>query len=286
MNRNPFLAADRPCGAVIFILACALCSAGSSPAIAQAARTADRAAAPESAALQPTDAHALVTRLAGLLADHYVRPEIGQRYANRLKQGLGAGEYSQPDARQLAAKLTEDLQAVARDGHLRVIPPGAVTPQRMVMGSGAGAIESARWIADGVAYLRLGVLPGSAEGVAALEKFLQDHADARTLIIDARATPGGSGAAADLMMSYFVGEPQAVLRMEMRNESLAAGWAPVREGPLVRRINAPAGFVGWERTIAPHPVESQLQDAQLFYLTSRRTGSAAEAMALALKRTF
>jgi C-terminal processing protease CtpA/Prc len=227
----------------------------------------------------------VVEKLAALLAEHYVVPETGGRYAELLRRNAAGGRYNGLPAAQLAKMLTDDLQAAAKDGHLRIIAPGAVTPHRMVMGGGTGAIEAGRWIADGVAYLRLGILPGNPEGVAAIEQFLQEHAEARSLIVDIRNTPGGAGETGQLIMSYLFGRSQPLLRMEVRNESFAAGWTNFLEGPSIRRIEAPAGFVTWERRITPHATERRLHDAQVLYLTSRRTGSAAEAMAFALKRT-
>ena len=241
--------------------------------------------APAPLAATRVDARKIADTLGDLLTTNYVYADTGNRYAAMLRQKAAAGGYDGLEPKALARNLTEDLQAVAKDAHLKIFAPGDAAPMRRVMGGTSEAIGAARWIADGVAYLRLNFMPGNPEAMDALEKFFREHAEAKTLIIDNRSNPGGSGGSADVMMSYFFDAPKPLLQMEMRTEPYSAGFAPFQEGPTVRRIAAPQGYVRWERAIQPNRTERRLQDAQIFYLTSKRTASSAEAMALALKRT-
>jgi hypothetical protein len=67
--------------------------------------------------------------------------------------------------------------------------------------------------------------------------------------------------------------------------------ADIRGGPPqdprsgMRSVPAPPGMARREQVVTPHPSEHRLFTAQVFYLTSRRTFSAAEHLAFAFKRT-
>jgi C-terminal processing protease CtpA/Prc len=55
--------------------------------------------------------------------------------------------------------------------------------------------------------------------------------------------------------------------------------------PALVRIAAPAGVLRRQHVVEPDPTEHRLFTAKVFYLTSARTASAAEHLALAFKRT-
>jgi hypothetical protein len=66
-------------------------------------------------------ADAVAERVAGVLESRYVAPAVGRRYAATLRANVAAGRYRGiTDPVALAERITADLQAVQRDGHLRV----------------------------------------------------------------------------------------------------------------------------------------------------------------------
>src|ERR1700712_1666049 len=83
------------------------------------------AAAPASAvAVKPVDAAErtqVVTELAKTLEANFVFPEVGAKYAAMLRANLAKGAYDGLTAPSVfGEKVTADLQAVAKDGHLRL----------------------------------------------------------------------------------------------------------------------------------------------------------------------
>jgi hypothetical protein len=279
-----------------------------------------------------------VAALADKLETRYVIHGVGARYAAELRANLARGAYDAlDDADEVARRLTSDLQAVAPDGHLRVVTeanltpdghlrspdghpppaaraegprgapadlrgaPGVRGPRPRVGPPRAPAIGDMAWLADGVAYIQFNEFPGDPETVAALDRFMADHASARALIIDARSHHGGGQAEMAVMLPYLYAKETPLVDMEV-----AAGVEPIhgdRRGPppaprsdvharppqdapdSMRSVPAPPGLERREQVVTPHPTEHRLFTAQVFYLTSRRTFSAAEHLAFAFKRT-
>lgn len=265
-----------------------------------------------------------VAALADKLESRYVIHGIGARYAAELRAKIARGTYDAvDDADEIARRLTSDLQAVAPDGHLRVVteanltpdghlrsvpggPPalaarpggrpaagGDQTPGARVGPSRPPAIGDMAWLADGVAYIQFNEFPEDPEVVAAVNRFMAEHASARALIIDARSHHGGTPAVMDVLLPYLYAKETPLVDMEV-----AAGVAPIRDdrgGPAggapedprsaLRSVPAPPGLERMEQVVTPHPTEHRLFTARVFYLTSRRTASAAEHLAFAFKRT-
>ena len=93
----------------------------SAPLLAQATPAPAPAAAPAKPAFDKADAEKAVTDLATALEDNFVFPDAGKAYAAMLRTNLAKGAYASfPDAQAFADKVTDDLQAVHKDGHLRL----------------------------------------------------------------------------------------------------------------------------------------------------------------------
>lgn len=269
------------------ILISALVLAAGSTALAQTATPPTPPAAATAPVPVPVTAaqkRAVVEELATTLVESFVFPEIGQRYASTIRANLAAGAYDTlTDEASFAKRVTDDLQAVHKDGHLRLSPPG--TPIRPVgRNSPQTPIPEARWLADGVAYIKFNVFTGDAETLATLRRFMTEHANARALIIDARTHRGGGLAEMDVMLPYLYAKPTPLVQMDTRAAVAAAGREPIGDGPTVRRLTGPASVVRREHMALPGAATA-LRHAKVFYLTSARTASAAEHLALALKRT-
>jgi hypothetical protein len=266
-----------------------------------------------------------VTTLADKLEASYVIRDVGARYAAQLRGNLARGTYDTLDDREtIAARLVSDLQAVAPDGHLRVVSeanlapdghlraspdgrPGAPAaravdpgkppedgrgPRRLRGPGGSGrppAIGDMAWLADGVAYIQFTEFPGDPDTVAAVDRFMADHASAKALIIDARAHHGGGAAEMDVLLPYLYAKQTALVDMEVAasvaHDRDEHGGPPQGVGSTMRTVPAPPGLVRLEQVVTPHPTEHRLFTAQVFYLTSSRTFSAAEHLAFAFKRT-
>lgn len=252
-------------------------------ALALTAIGAQSAAAQDFNRAQVRDA---VTELATLMEESYVFPEVAQRYGATLRQRLNAGAYdtlTSPAA--LGQQLTTDLNAVSSDRHLRVSESQGPLPQgRVRMAAGEQAFSDDRWIADGVAYFRINVLPAGEEARAQMAALLDRYARANTLILDLRTCRGGTLDAMDVLFSRLYAQPTELLFMDTRTGANPNLEATFNGASWLRRAsNPPTGVTRWVHWAEPAP-NSDLADARVFLLT-HRTGSACEHLSLAMKRT-
>ena len=260
--------------------------------LAQASSPATQPAAEAEAAKIPFDraeAAKVVEELAVALEENFVFPDKGKAYAERLRARYDSGAYVHfPDGETFAETVTADLQAVHPDGHLRLHPPqadegnGERRPQQTL--NPDEAIGKAGWIADGVAYISFGLFPGDPATLAKLSQFLEAHASAKTLIIDARTHRGGGLTEMDLLFPLLFGEPQTLVEMDTRVAVEEAHGPPPAVASL-EKVQGPDGVVRRAHKVAPSAKVTGLRNAKVFLLTSGRTASAAEHLALSLKRT-
>ena len=245
-------------------------------------------AASAAAPFNAEEAKAVVEKLATSLEENFVFPDTGKQYAAALRAKLASGGYSSfADSRAFAQAVTADLQAVHKDGHLRLHPPrfGEGSGPRRMGRPDIQPIEKAGWIADGVAYISFGLFPGDEATLAKLRTFLADHANARALIIDARGHRGGGLAEMDLMFPLFFAKPQTLVQMDTRVAVEERQGSPLADGPSLVKVKGPEGVIRRSHNVIPASEATGLRTAKIFLLTSNRTASAAEHLALSLKRT-
>jgi len=167
----------------------------------------------------------VVDSIAAILKDNYVFPEVALNMANFLETQRKDQQYAGiTDAHEFAQQLTEDIQSVSKDLHLRVrFDPERIQRQRNAQLSEADSLALAARrlqqnrtanygfkevkILDGnIGYLNLtgffGVDEEAGATAAATMNFLS-NADA--LIIDLRRNGGGSPAMIQLLTSYLYG---------------------------------------------------------------------------------
>jgi hypothetical protein len=264
------------------------------------------AQAPRSAVpATPLDPRALVRDLAARLVSDFVHPAQGARYAAALKASAEAGAYDGLGGVELALKLSDDLQKVAPDGHLRVMFEGVGGGPRIVVkrppqASGAApapdrkpvivrmtppaAIEHARWIAPGIAFVRFNLFPGDPATVEATRKFMAAHADAKVIIVDVRTHRGGGVSEMDAIFPLLFSEPTRLIAMATRKSVEAARGSPIAKVPTLRVVRGDPNFVTREHWVTPAR-DRRLNGAKVYLLTSGLSASAAEHFALALKST-
>lgn len=258
------------------------------PIVAHAQATPSAAQTAPTPSFVRAEAEAAVRELAAKLEDNFVFPDTGRAYAAALRTNLGAGKYASfADAEAFAEAVTADLQAVHKDGHLRLFAPkvpGAKSKYRTAPSSD-GAMGKSGWIGEGVAYLELKMFPSDKETLDRLRNFLDSHSSAKTLIIDIRGHHGGDISEIDLLASYVFAEPAVLAHLDTRRAVDEAGMAPFADGPTLRRIASPDTLVRREHHVVPASAKTGLRSAKLILLTSRKTVSAAEHLAMTLKRT-
>ncbi|MGC4942684.1 S41 family peptidase [Kribbella sp. DT2] len=163
----------------------------------------------------------VIDRLAALVSEHYVFPDVGREIADRLTKASTEGRYDVlTDPEQLSAQVTTDLQLGNQDKHLRLkFHRGEVPDETDPVEEDRYWATRARLDAGGMS--RVERLPGNV-GLLAIKPLLYapPHAGAAVsaamsllsatdaLILDLRACVGGSPEQVAFICSHlFDGEP-------------------------------------------------------------------------------
>ena len=258
--------------AVAAVLLPLLLCLASTPASAQSSGP------PGARPLPPLDAatrSATVDSLCVTLDSVYVFPDTARRMGELLRARLAEGSYNALTAvPDFTRRLTEDLQSVSSDLHLRVYPappealenrPDITDAERERLRIAEAArrnfgFEKLERLTGNIGYLDLRQFAdaGSAGATAVAAMNFLAHSDA--LIIDLRQNGGGSPSMIQLLCSYLFAEPTHL------NDF------------FIRRDGSTMQF--WTQA---HVAGPRLDGVPVFVLTSSRTFSAAEEFTYNLK---
>src|SRR5213076_3010134 len=122
-----------------------------------------------------------------------------------LKANAAAGRYDKGTRGEIATRMTDDLMAVHKDGHLHVAVIGGDERPGASNGPPKGRpalIQSAKTIAPGIGYIRFTAFAGTDQEVAAVRRWLAENSQAKTLIFDLRNHHGGGLNEQDAIFSY------------------------------------------------------------------------------------
>jgi len=211
------------------------------------------------------------------LNESYVFPDIAKKMETSIRERVANKEYDQiTSAKQLATTLTNDLQAISHDKHLRVRYSHEAIPERgerreptaeerdqrkrdlTWMNHGFSKVERLRGNIGYLEFLNFMDEELGAETVAAAMNFV-NGTDA--LIIDMRNNGGGNPAMVALVCSYLFG-PEPVHLNDLY-------W---REGNRTDEF--------WTRKEVPG---KRYLNKDVYVLTSKRTFSGAEEFSYNLK---
>jgi C-terminal processing protease CtpA/Prc len=164
-----------------------------------------------------SDRTAQVARVCELVTENYVFPKVAGRVVAVLREQADRGRYAGLDDEAFAAAVTEDLQSVNGDKHLRLLY------RAQPLAEGEQPFDLERYRADaelqahgftrverlpgnvGLCEIRVLVAAAIAGPAATAALTLLAHTDA--LIIDLRRCPGGDPAQIALICSYLFDEP-------------------------------------------------------------------------------
>jgi hypothetical protein len=249
------------------------------------------AAAPETnpadLPLGPGEGRAVAGKLAAELVKLFVVPENAVDYAAMLRANAAAGRYDEGTRSALADLLTDDLQAVHKDGHLHV---ELARPEGEDAGPAGGApakrppmIQSARTIAPGIGYIRFTAFTGRDDELAGVRKWLAENAKDKVLIFDLRNHHGGGLAEQDAIFSYLFATKTPLVKMSIAKALAEDGGFPFSSGKTL------AIETEGDRLVATHSAmpgaDTPLRKAKVYLLVSNKSVSAAEHFALAMKST-
>ena len=207
-----------------------------------------------------------------------------------LRKNAAAGRYDKGTRGDVAKLMTDDLQAVHKDGHLHVM---LTDPSEARAGPGhehngppkgfPPLVQSAKTIAPGVGYIRFTAFMGAPEEMAAVRKWLAENRDDKVLIFDLRNHHGGGLDEQDAIFSYLYSKKTPLVKMAVSNDVYKRSASPLEAGPTL--VFASEGT----KMVATHSAlpgkDTPLRKAKVYLLISNKTASAAEHFALALKST-
>jgi hypothetical protein len=236
------------------------------------------------AALASDEGRLVAERLASELIKSFVIPANGQDYAAMLRANAAAGRYDKGTRQQLADRITDDLMAVHKDGHLHV----EVRRPEQEGGARAGAprklpplIQSSKWITPGVAYIRPSAFLSTEEEVATFKTFMEEHKEAKTMIFDLRNHHGGRLGEMDVIFPYLFGARTPLVKMEMSRARFDEDGSPFGDSPSLV-VDKGTEKVTTTHYAIPGP-STRLRKAKIILLTSNATASAGEHFSLAMK---
>jgi retinol-binding protein 3 len=233
--------------------------AGAPPALAQTAQ------APSITQIDERVRDEVLNSLAQALESRYVFPGTAEKLAAAVRAKLKAHAYKDVvTAPEFARMLTNDLQAVGHDKHLRVTfsripmlpgPTGPLPPQMLdKLRKENREIQKLEILEGNVGYLRVNGVPPidvSRSAIAAAFAFLH-NTDA--LIIDDRGNGGGDPNTVAVYVSYLSeGRPFVVNTFRSREDSRVEEFKTTELGELtygakkpVFVLTSPATFSGGE----------------------------------------
>jgi len=241
---------------LILLLTAGILTAGQAPALDSAARK------------------AVVDEIARLMDEKYVFQDVGKKCGAHLQAKLAADAFDKAvTAEAFAAVLTDELQGIARDRHLRVSVPGARGAAFSPPAAKDLPLPFTSQLSDlPHGFRRVGILPGNI-GYLDLLMFVSEAVGRETavaamkflggvdaLIVDLRDNGGGNPELIRLISSYFFDKPTHLNSLY---------W---RQGDRTQE------FWTYEKVDG-----RRLADIPIFVLTSRRTASGGEEFTYNLK---
>jgi hypothetical protein len=209
------------------------------------------------------------------LHEHYVFPETAKKMEDAVRGRLKAGEYdSITDGDTFASKLTEDLRAVSKDGHLRVNfsptvlpqgPPGGRTPEaaarfRQQMERMNCGFEKVEILRPNIGYLKFNMFADPEVCGATATAAMNFLGNVDALIVDLRENGGGDPKMIAFISTWLFDKPTHLNDIYHRKEDSTTQY--------------------WT---LPYVPGRRLADKPVFVLTARRTFSGAEEFSYNLK---
>ncbi|UDF30369.1 UNVERIFIED_ORG: S41 family peptidase [Roseateles sp. XES5] len=160
--------------------------------------------AAQGAALDRATIKRTIGGIAAEMREAYVFPDRGAMAADMLEKALAENVYAgATDPTRFALQLTEQLRAVTKDSHVRVIFGSPFGKQPAPAGSEDAGFEARRLGGD-IGYIHLErFVPPDIFNPAA-DAAMRSLSDTRALIIDMRENGGGHPASVAYLVSFFL----------------------------------------------------------------------------------
>jgi C-terminal processing protease CtpA/Prc len=225
--------------------------------------SAQELSAPTSA-LDAAEKEAVVLTISELLDARYVYPELGKQSGDGLVARFRAGEFDEvSQAGAFAVRVTEALQAVSNDKHLRVRlrEPEMANAQREDP-ERAAALRAERSrrnnygfarverLEGNVGYVDMRGFSGSPEATPIADAAMAFIANTDAVIFDMRNNGGGSPGMVRYVSSWFFAEPTHLNSLYFREGDRTIEFWTLEEVPGVPRPDVPIFVLTSSRTFS------------------------------------
>jgi C-terminal processing protease CtpA/Prc len=161
-----------------------------------------------------------------------------------VRERLAAGAYAGLTAREaFAAAVTQDMQAVNGDRHLRLMagpPPGMRRPGAAGPEPAASGFAPAEMLPGNVGYVRLtGPMSEAPAALNAATAAIRGVQGADAVILDLRGVPGGSPVMVDHIASHFVAPGTPLVQVYDRVNDETETRTALQTVPGPRRLDVP-----------------------------------------------
>jgi hypothetical protein len=145
-----------------------------------------------------------IDRIVELINANYVFEDIAKSTGEHLKTKLMAGTFNDiTDAPSFARALTQEVQSINHDKHMRVRPNSGGDGGRRPTDDGRGGFYESKMLDNNVGYIDMrGFLPAFIASKYA-DEHMRKLATADAIIIDMRKNGGGSPDMVQYFCSYF-----------------------------------------------------------------------------------
>jgi len=158
----------------------------------------------QSVPLDQTAVRKVIGGIAAELREGYVFPYKGAQTADALEKALGANAYAGvTDPAQFALQLTEQLQAITKDSHMRVIFGSPFRNQPPPSAPQDAGFEVKR-LDGNIGYIHLARFVSPEVFKPAADDAMRNLSDTAALIIDMRDNGGGHPASVAYLISFFL----------------------------------------------------------------------------------
>ncbi|GHF60453.1 interphotoreceptor retinoid-binding protein [Streptomyces mashuensis] len=170
-----------------------------------------------------TTHHEILEAALARITAGYVFPEKTAAIDAAIRRRLDEGAYQDLDLRELCDRVTDDLQRVCPDKHLRLLwveepqsmdqEPEDVARARFEQYARQSnyGIRRVEQLDDNIGYLDLRMIPPAGPGGPAIAAAMQLLAPTDALVIDLRQCRGGSPEGVQLWCSYFFADDRVHL---------------------------------------------------------------------------
>ena len=207
----------------------------------------------------------VVAKLSQLMNDFYVFPEVAKATQVHLETQLKKGHFDEYDDNEsFAEALTESVQAINKDKHMRIWqnPPfeaPKMTPDRMVEEKlhqrkrhrdYNGGFHSVKVLEGNVGYLDLRGFAGLGQGKEFADAYMKLIAQTDAVIIDLSQNGGGDPAMVQYLCSYFFDEVVHLNSLYFRSSDKTIDFYSLEEVDGIKMTDVPLFVITGERTFS------------------------------------